>query len=301
MIYKIIPRVRIGWRDVWVGAAVTALLFAIGKSLIGLYLGRSTFASGFGAAGSLVVLLVWMYYSAQIFLLGAEFTWVYAHTHGSRSNVDAEEAAARGRGAGAPRPGGRAGAVPHRARSGDAIPASPGSSLRPTTCAVPTSSSSSPTTSASPTSAATAAASRSRRCSTGWPDEGIRFTPGLRQFAGVLADALRAHDRPLPVPAARRRRGADQQQEPRQHDARPAARASDLAVAAEGGGLPHRARRQVAPRLPARVRAAALGLRRVLRADVGRRRLLQPLRLRAARTTCSRARPSTARRATSPT
>ena len=92
MIYKIIPRVRIGWRDVWIGAAVTALLFAIGKSLIGLYLGRSTFASGFGAAGSLVVLLVWMYYSAQIFLLGAEFTWVYAHVHGSRSNVEAEEA-----------------------------------------------------------------------------------------------------------------------------------------------------------------------------------------------------------------
>ena len=84
MIYKIIPRVRIGWRDVWIGAAVTALLFAIGKSLIGLYLGRSTFASGFGAAGSLVVLLVWVYYSAQIFLLGAEFTWVYAHSLGSR-------------------------------------------------------------------------------------------------------------------------------------------------------------------------------------------------------------------------
>jgi len=93
MIYKIIPRVRIGWRDVWIGAAVTALLFAIGKSLIGLYLGRSTFASGFGAAGSLVLLLVWMYYSAQIFLFGAEFTWVYAHVHGSRSNIDAEGAA----------------------------------------------------------------------------------------------------------------------------------------------------------------------------------------------------------------
>jgi membrane protein len=90
MIYKIIPRVRIGWRDVWIGAAVTAVLISIGKSLIGLYLGRSTFASGFGAAGSLVVLLVWMYYSAQIFLLGAEFTWVYAHVHGSRSNIAAQ-------------------------------------------------------------------------------------------------------------------------------------------------------------------------------------------------------------------
>ncbi|HEX7437111.1 MAG TPA: YihY/virulence factor BrkB family protein [Caldimonas sp.] len=87
MIYKIIPRVRIGWRDVWIGAAVTALLFAIGKSLIGFYLGRSTFASGFGAAGSLVVLLVWMYYSAQIFLLGAEFTKAYAYACGSCSDM----------------------------------------------------------------------------------------------------------------------------------------------------------------------------------------------------------------------
>jgi len=95
MIYKIIPRVRIGWRDVWIGAAVTALLFAVGKSLIGLYLGRSTFASGFGAAGSLVVLLVWVYYSAQIFLLGAEFTWVYAHSFGSRRDRAADGAEAQ--------------------------------------------------------------------------------------------------------------------------------------------------------------------------------------------------------------
>ena len=93
LIYKLIPRVPISWRDVWTGAAVTALLFAVGKSLIGLYLGRSSFASGFGAAGSLVVLLVWMYYSAQIFLLGAEFTWVYAHACGSRCPPDADEAA----------------------------------------------------------------------------------------------------------------------------------------------------------------------------------------------------------------
>src|SRR2546425_3143115 len=84
MIYKIIPRVRIRWRDVWVGAAVTAALFAVGKFLIGLYLGKSSVASAFGAAGSLVVMMVWVYYSAQIFLLGAEFTWVYAHTFGSR-------------------------------------------------------------------------------------------------------------------------------------------------------------------------------------------------------------------------
>jgi membrane protein len=84
MIYKFMPRARIPWRDVWVGAAVTALLFEIGKVLIGLYLGKASVASAFGAAGSLVVLLVWVYFAAQIFLLGAEFTWVYAHERGSR-------------------------------------------------------------------------------------------------------------------------------------------------------------------------------------------------------------------------
>jgi membrane protein len=84
MIYKIMPRAIIPWRDVWTGAAVTALLFTIGKVLIGLYLGKSSLASGFGAAGSLVVLIAWVYYSAQIFLFGAEYTWVYANQHGSR-------------------------------------------------------------------------------------------------------------------------------------------------------------------------------------------------------------------------
>jgi membrane protein len=89
LIYKVVPRVRIQWHDVWVGAAVTALLFALGKVLIGLYLGRSDIASGFGAAGSLVLFMVWVYYSAQIFLIGAEFTWVYAHERGSRRGMDA--------------------------------------------------------------------------------------------------------------------------------------------------------------------------------------------------------------------
>jgi membrane protein len=84
LIYKFLPRAEIAWHDVWIGAAVTALLFAVGKFLIGLYIGRSGIASGFGAAGSFVVLLVWVYYSTQIFLLGAEFTWVYAHERGSR-------------------------------------------------------------------------------------------------------------------------------------------------------------------------------------------------------------------------
>jgi membrane protein len=87
MIYKWIPRVKVDWRDVWVGAALTALLFTVGKTLIGLYIGRSGVASAFGAAASLVVLLVWVYYSAQIFLLGAEFTWVYARRHGSQKDA----------------------------------------------------------------------------------------------------------------------------------------------------------------------------------------------------------------------
>lgn len=90
MIYKLMPRARIDWRDVWIGATVTALMFEIGKLLIGLYVGKSGIASSFGAAGSLAVLLVWIYYSAQIFLLGAEFTWVYAHHGGSRAGEPLE-------------------------------------------------------------------------------------------------------------------------------------------------------------------------------------------------------------------
>lgn len=84
MIYKIIPRVKIDWRDVWIGAGVTAILFTVGKFLIGFYIGRSGVVSGFGAASSIVIVLIWVYYSAQIFLIGAEFTWVYAHIYGSR-------------------------------------------------------------------------------------------------------------------------------------------------------------------------------------------------------------------------
>jgi membrane protein len=84
MIYKIMPRVRVAWSDVWIGALVTAGLITIGRVAIGMYLGTGMVTSGFGAAGSLVAVLVWVYYSAQIFLLGAEFTWVYAHARGSR-------------------------------------------------------------------------------------------------------------------------------------------------------------------------------------------------------------------------
>ena len=84
LIYKLMPRVKVSWGDVWVGAAVTALLFTVGRFLISLYIGKTAIASGFGAAGSIVVIFVWVYYSAQIFLVGAEFTWVYAHRFGSR-------------------------------------------------------------------------------------------------------------------------------------------------------------------------------------------------------------------------
>jgi membrane protein len=84
MIYKYVPREQFAWGDVWVGALVTTLLFAIGKQIIVVYLGRVAFASAYGAAGSFVVLLLWVYYSAQIFLFGAEFTYVYTHEHGSR-------------------------------------------------------------------------------------------------------------------------------------------------------------------------------------------------------------------------
>lgn len=84
LIYRYMPRVRIRWHDVWIGALLTSLLFSIGKLLIGLYIGKSGVVSGFGAAGSVVVMLIWVYYSAQVFLLGAELTWVYAHRFGSR-------------------------------------------------------------------------------------------------------------------------------------------------------------------------------------------------------------------------
>ena len=87
LIYKLMPRVKVQWHDVWIGALVTALLFSLGRLLIGLYIGKSGIASGFGAAGSLIVVFVWVYYSAQIFLMGAEFTWVYAKTFGSMKEV----------------------------------------------------------------------------------------------------------------------------------------------------------------------------------------------------------------------
>ena len=95
MIFKLMPTAKVAWHDVWVGAAVTALLFEVGKFLIGLYIGKSALASSFAGAGALVILLAWVYYAAQIFLLGAEFTKVYAHTHGSARDRDLENLAER--------------------------------------------------------------------------------------------------------------------------------------------------------------------------------------------------------------
>jgi membrane protein len=83
MIYKVLPDVQIAWKDVWIGAAMTSILFSIGKFLIGLYLGRSGVSSVYGAAGSLVTILLWVYYSALIFFYGAEITHVYATDYGS--------------------------------------------------------------------------------------------------------------------------------------------------------------------------------------------------------------------------
>ncbi|MEJ8852299.1 YihY/virulence factor BrkB family protein [Variovorax rhizosphaerae] len=94
MIYKLMPTAKIAWRDVWVGAGVTALLFELGKLGIGLYLGKSGVTEAFAAAGSLVVLVAWVYYAAQIFLLGAEFTKVYADAHGSLAGQKAVAATA---------------------------------------------------------------------------------------------------------------------------------------------------------------------------------------------------------------
>jgi membrane protein len=90
-IYKVLPDRDLKWGDVVVGAIVTAVLFTIGKSLISWYIGSSAVTSSFGAAGALIVLLLWVYYSAQIFLLGAEFTKVYANTHGSKQDAPFSE------------------------------------------------------------------------------------------------------------------------------------------------------------------------------------------------------------------
>ncbi len=92
LMFKYVPAAKISWRDVWVGAVGTALLFTVGKLLLGLYLGKASFGSTYGAAGSLVALIVWIYYSAQIFFFGAEFTHVYAEAHTAKSADPAKHA-----------------------------------------------------------------------------------------------------------------------------------------------------------------------------------------------------------------
>jgi membrane protein len=84
LMFKYLPDVKVAWRDVWLGGAITALLFTIGKFALGMYLGKSSVASAYGAAGSLVIVLLWVYYSAQILFFGAEFTQVYANKFGKR-------------------------------------------------------------------------------------------------------------------------------------------------------------------------------------------------------------------------
>lgn len=94
-IYKVMPDVHLEWRDVIFGGAVTSILFTVGKFLLGVYLGRASYGSMYGAAASIVLLIVWMYYSAQIFFLGAEFTKVFAARYGSRRHIRARTATAR--------------------------------------------------------------------------------------------------------------------------------------------------------------------------------------------------------------
>lgn len=103
MIFKFMPTTPVRWHDVWIGALVTAVLFELGKLLIGLYIGKSGITESFQAAGALVVLLAWVYYAAQIFLLGAEFTKVYADEHGSLSAARATQATQATAEAGVPR------------------------------------------------------------------------------------------------------------------------------------------------------------------------------------------------------
>jgi membrane protein len=103
MIYKVLPETRVAWSDVWLGAAVTSLLFSLGKLGIGLYLGKSSVSSSYGAAGSFAVLLLWVYYSSQLLFLGAEFTQVYAHWRGSRRAARSTQADERHGGPDAPK------------------------------------------------------------------------------------------------------------------------------------------------------------------------------------------------------
>lgn len=134
LVYKYIPSVKIAWRDVWIGAIITGILFTIGKEAISLYIGQSSTASSYGAAGSLVILLLWVYYAAQIFFLGAEFTQVYANQHGSRLVPEegavpiTEEARAQ---QGMPREQATRAAQQEQGERGAAVTAEPGAAWQP--------------------------------------------------------------------------------------------------------------------------------------------------------------------------
>ena len=95
LLFKFLPDAEIAWHDAWIGAFITSLLFSLGKAAIGIYLGNSAVGSTFGAAGSLVLLLLWIYYSAQILFFGAEFTQVYANQYGSKISIGGKEKSAR--------------------------------------------------------------------------------------------------------------------------------------------------------------------------------------------------------------
>jgi membrane protein len=95
LMFKFLPDAEITWQDAWIGAFVTSLLFSFGKAAIGIYLGNSAVASTFGAAGSLVLLLLWIYYSAQILFFGAEFTQVYVNQYGSKIALERKETSVR--------------------------------------------------------------------------------------------------------------------------------------------------------------------------------------------------------------
>jgi membrane protein len=94
MMFKWLPDVSIDWYDVWLGAILTALLFEVGKSAIGFYIGKQGLESTYGAAASIIVVLIWVYYSSQIILMGAEFTHAFAKQHGSKKNADADSSPA---------------------------------------------------------------------------------------------------------------------------------------------------------------------------------------------------------------
>ena len=92
MMFKLLPDTEVAWRDVWMGALITAALFTVGKLLIGLYLGKSAIGSAYGAAGSLVVLVVWIYYSAQVLFLGAELAHTQAERRAGKGTTEAKGA-----------------------------------------------------------------------------------------------------------------------------------------------------------------------------------------------------------------